>query len=174
MEKPDKRVYIKVHPAVKKYLEKTQLTEDGVIYIKEKVIADMLTSFLEKTNYTTNDKVSRLYEKKYEKICMAISNRIFYSIGWEMTPFWQCQFSNFVYRRMLDEICMTVMTNTICRRGNKKWIIEEFLAELDMDEDQVKYSAVWKHYQRNYREKEERIRKIIEIAGQRQRREKKL
>lgn len=171
-EMTEKRVYIKVHPAAARYLMLTQTRKGDGIKLTDRTVRDVFESCLGRTNFKGESHVARGYDRKYVRISVIVPDRVFYSLGYEMARYWQGVFSAFVYGRLMDEICMTVMANALAGRANRLWTIEEYLISAGIT-DELKTETVRKHYLRHWRKREQAAREIGEAAGVRRERKGK-
>lgn len=160
----EKRVYIKVHPAAARYLLLTQRRRGDCIELTDKTVREVFESCLGRKNSKGESHVARGYDTKYVQIAVRVPDRVFYGLGFEMAKYWQGVFSAFVYNRLMDEICITVMANALAGKANRLWTIEEFLIRYGITYE-LKTETVRKHYLRHWRRKEEAAREIGEAAG---------
>ena len=167
----EKRISVKVHPAAARWLMLTQKVNGDAVEITDKTVKAVFESCLGRKNFTGRAHISKLYEKRFRKLTIKVSDRAFYRLGFMMTPYWQCVFSAYVYNRLMEEICLTMMCNALSGRANRTWTAEELLIEYGIT-DELNAETVRKHYLRHWRGKEDAVRSMTERAGERERREK--
>lgn len=155
----EKIIHIKIHPAAKKWLESTQKKAKGCVTITDRETRTVFEACLGRKNYRGKSRVSEGYETKYTTMKIRVPDWVFYNVGFEMTPFWQCTFSAYAYNRMMNEICTTVEAAAATGHGDRLNTIEAMLQLYGLEET-LKTETVRKHYQRHHRKREKALAEL--------------
>lgn len=153
-----KILYLKIHPAAKKYLINKYEYNKDILFINDMYLNNIIINSINRKNLTIPSRVSKKLHNLFVPLKIAISNHTFYNIGYDMTEYNQSRFSRLVYNKMLDELCTNIFAGKIIGI-NRIEIINTFYAEYDLTEDDLKVSFIYKYYKRNWGEIENKWQK---------------
>ena len=144
----DKIIHVKVHPAVKKYLEShNTVTKDGII-LKDKLTKEEILCYVSIKGKKIPSKISKKLES-FPQTTILVNDWNFFQFGYEIEPYWQYRLSKRLYMRMMEEIATRIEIYT-AKSMTKMQAVEDYYNENNITYEELNPSTVIKHYQRHF------------------------
>lgn len=144
-------VTIRVHPAVRRWLENTFPKTGGAYDLRGHFLHDFLRAGL------TKEPQGRREPSPLPEVKVAVSRRDGQRLGTELPASFQEDFSRLAYRYIRQTACLMVLFAHTAAKVPRDTAIKEYLLDNLYEDDELNYPALRKYYQRNWMETERRV-----------------
>jgi hypothetical protein len=155
------RVKIKVHPAVKKWMDE-KFVHDGSAYdldsnTEYKELHQLVCLALQRSELNYPSRILKRF-KDYIPVYVAINSFEFYNYGFMVGDYYQCLISEFLFSLMKQEFCNHIMNQYFYLKIPKEQTIKTIIDTYDFTEEELKHSCLQKYYYRNFNKKEHNLK----------------
>lgn len=144
-------VTIRVHPAVRRWMENTFPKSGGAYDLRGHFLHDFLRAGL------TKEPQGRREPSSLPEVKVAVSRRDGQRLGTELPAAFQEDFSRLAYRYIRQTACLMVLFAHTAAKVPRDTAIKEYLLAYLYEDDELNYPALRKYYQRNWMETERRV-----------------
>ena len=144
-------VTIRVHPAVRRWMENTFPKAGGAYDLRGHFLHDFLRAGL------TKEPQGRREPSPLPEVKVAVSRRDGQRLGTELPAAFQEDFSRLAYRYIRQTACLMVLFAHTVAKVPRDTAIKEYLLDNLFEDDELNYAALRKYYQRNWMEAERRV-----------------
>ncbi len=147
-------VTIRVHPAVRRWMENTFPKAGGAYDLRGHFLHDFLRAGL------TKEVKARAVPETFRslpEIKVAVSRRDCRILGGAIPEPLQAEFSQLAYKYIQQTACHQILFAHIAGGVPRDTAIKEYLLSYLYEDDELNYAALRKYYQRNWMETERRV-----------------
>ena len=148
-------VTIRVHPAVRRWMENTFPKTGGAYDLRGHFLHDFLRAGL------TKEVKARTVPETFRslpEVKIAVSHRDCRILGGAIPEPLQAEFSRLAYRYIRQTACLMVLFAHTAAKVPRDTAIKEYLLDNLFEDDELNYAALRKYYQRNWMETERMVK----------------
>ena len=147
-------VTIRVHPAVRRWMENTFPKAGGTYDLRGHFLHDFLRAGL------TKEVKARTVPETFRslpEVKIAVSHRDCRILGGAIPEPLQAEFSQLAYKYIRQTACQGILFAHVAGGVPRDTAIKEYLLAYLYEDDELNYPALRKYYQRNWMETERRV-----------------
>lgn len=144
------RITIKVHPAVKRYIDNNFPVKRGAYDITRSMYYYLVSAMLYQSHVAVPSKTCIKY-KDYVPISIYITEFDFYHYGFQSSEYQQCRLSRSLLHLILDDACRRIALAKVVFGVPVTTGIEHFLIDNSFEDNELSAEYVRTVYKRKYR-----------------------